>query len=43
MEAGKHAFVEVPAAVTLEECWQFVDTAERTQRHCMMLENVCYG
>ncbi len=43
MRAGKHAFVEVPAAVTLEECWQLVDTAEATQRHCMMMENVCYG
>lgn len=43
MEAGKHAFVEVPAAVTIEEAWQLVDTAERTQKHCAMLENVCYG
>ena len=43
MRAGKHAFVEVPAAVTLEECWQLVDTAEETQRHCMMMENCCYG
>ncbi|MDB6170307.1 MAG: hypothetical protein JWM88_3171 [Verrucomicrobia bacterium] len=43
MRAGKHAFVEVPAAVTLEECWQLVETAEQTQRHCMMLENCCYG
>lgn len=42
MERGKHAAVEVPAAVTLEECWQLVDTAERTRRHCMMLENCCY-
>jgi hypothetical protein len=43
MRAGKHAFIEVPAAVTLEECWQLVDTAEETQRHCMMMENCCYG
>jgi Oxidoreductase family, NAD-binding Rossmann fold len=43
MNRGKHAFVEVPAAVTVEEAWQLVDTAERTQRHCMMMENVCYG
>jgi predicted dehydrogenase len=43
MQAGKHAFTEVPAAVTAEECWQLVDTAEKTQRNCMMLENVCYG
>lgn len=43
MRAGKHAFIEVPAAVTLEECWQLVEVAEETQRHCMMMENVNYG
>ena len=43
MKNGKHAAVEVPAAITLDECWQLVDTAEQTQRHCMMLENCCYG
>mgnify|MGYP001189084440 CR=1 FL=1 len=42
MRNGKHAAIEVPAATTLEECWQLVDTAEQTQRHCMMLENCCY-
>lgn len=42
MENGKHAAVEVPAATTLEECWQLVNTAEKTRRHCMMLENCCY-
>ena len=43
MESGKHAFVEVPAATTIEECWNLVNTAERTQKNCMMMENVCYG
>jgi predicted dehydrogenase len=43
MKNGKHAAIEVPAAITLEECWQLVDTAEQTQRHCLMLENCCYG
>lgn len=43
MLAGKHAYIEVPAATTMEECWQLVDTAEKTQRHCMMLENCNYG
>ena len=43
MQAGKHAFVEVPAATALEDCWRLVDTAERTRRHCVMLENCCYG
>lgn len=42
MNNGKHAAIEVPAALTLEECWQLVDTAEKTKRHCMMLENCCY-
>jgi predicted dehydrogenase len=43
MNKGKHAVTEVPAAVTLDECWQLVDTAEATQKHCMILENCCYG
>jgi hypothetical protein len=43
MLQGKHVAVEVPAAVTMEECWQLVDTSERTRRHCVMLENCCYG
>ncbi|MEO9004120.1 MAG: Gfo/Idh/MocA family oxidoreductase, partial [Ginsengibacter sp.] len=42
MEQGKHVAIEVPAAVTVEECWQLVDTSERTRKHCMMLENCCY-
>ncbi|MFO7865662.1 MAG: Gfo/Idh/MocA family oxidoreductase, partial [Candidatus Aminicenantes bacterium] len=43
METGKHAATEVPAAVTLDECWQLVETAEKTRRHCVMLENCCYS
>lgn len=43
MRAGKHAFVEVPAATDLDGCWELVKTAEATRRHCMMMENVCYG
>jgi len=42
MKHGKHVALEVPAAFTLKECWDLVDTAEETQRHCMMLENCCY-
>ena len=42
MEHGKHVAVEVPAATSLDECWQLVNTAEKTQRHCMMLENCVY-
>ena len=43
MNGGKHAFVEVPAAATLEDCWKLVDTSEKTRRHCLMMENCCYG
>ncbi len=42
MEQGKHVAVEVPAAKTLDEAWQLVETSERTRKHCMMLENCCY-
>ena len=42
MEHGKHAVVEVPAALTIDECWQLVETSENTRQHCMMLENCCY-
>ena len=42
MEHGKHAATEVPAATTLEECWQLVETSERTKKHCVILENCCY-
>ncbi len=42
MEHGKHVAVEIPAAQTIDECWQLVETSERTKKHCMMLENCCY-
>ena len=42
MEMGKHVAIEVPAATSLAECWDLVNTAERTQKHCMMLENCVY-
>lgn len=43
MENGKHTATEVPAAYTLDDCWKLVEVAERTGRHCVMLENVNYG
>ena len=43
MEHGKHVAIEVPSALTLEDCWALVETAERTRRHCYQLENCCYG
>jgi hypothetical protein len=42
MKNGKHACTEVPAAKTLDECWELVETSEKTKKHCMMLENCCY-
>lgn len=42
MKSGKHAAVEVPAALTVDECWKLVETSETTRKHCMMLENCCY-
>ena len=42
MNNGKHAATEVPAALTVEDCWKLVETSEKTRKHCMMLENCCY-
>lgn len=42
MEQGKHVAVEIPAAVTVEDCWKLVETSERTKKHCVILENCCY-
>ena len=43
MKQGKHVATEVPAATTIEECWQLVNMSEKTRCHCIMLENCCYG
>ena len=43
MRAGKHVAVEVPSAFTVDECWELVETSEELERHCMILENCCYG
>ena len=42
MKNGKHAAVEVPAALDIDGCWELVETSETTKQHCMMLENCCY-
>ena len=42
MEQGKHVAIEVPAAMTLDEIWQLINTSERTRKHCMQLENCVY-
>ena len=43
MRAGKHAATEVPAALTLDECWELVETSEKTGKHCIMLEQANYS
>src|SRR5688572_1981625 len=43
MKNGKHAATEVPAAYTVKDCWELVDTSEKTRRHCIMMENCNYG
>lgn len=43
MEKGLHVATEVPIAYTVHENLEILKTAERTQRHCIMLENCCYN
>lgn len=42
MKNGKHAATEVPAAMTLDDCWAIVEEAEKRRRHCLMMENCNY-
>jgi predicted dehydrogenase len=42
MNTGKHVATEVPAAFTLDECWELVETSEKTGRYCIMMENCNY-
>ncbi len=39
MRCSKYVGVEVPAALSIEECWNLVRTHEETRVPCMMLEN----
>ncbi|ADV83284.1 Gfo/Idh/MocA family oxidoreductase [Terriglobus saanensis] len=43
MKHGKDVALEVPGVTTIEDCWKIVKTSEETRKHCMMLENCCYG
>ena len=43
MRAGKHVGVECPIGLTVKDLWELVDTSEQTRRHCIQLENCCYG
>lgn len=42
LRSGKHVATEVPAALTVDECWELVETSEKTGLYCTMLENDCY-
>jgi predicted dehydrogenase len=42
MRSGKWAATEVPAAVTVQQCWDLVTTSEETGMPCMIMENVCF-
>ena len=42
MKNGKHAATEVPAALTISECWQLIEASENTGKHCIMMENCNY-
>jgi predicted dehydrogenase len=42
MECGRHVAVEVPAATSVDDAVRLVQTAEKTRRHCLMLENCIY-
>jgi len=42
MRNGKHAATEVNVGETVDQCWEVVETSEKTKKHCMMLENCCY-
>ena len=39
MRHGIYPAVEVPIALSLDECWDLVNTSEKTGIPCMMLEN----
>lgn len=43
MAAGKETFLEVPAAMSIDDCWALVEASEARQVNCMMMENCCYG
>ncbi len=43
IENRKHCAIEVPCAMTIEDCWRLVEAAERYKVHVIPLENCCYG
>jgi predicted dehydrogenase len=42
MKNGKHTATEVPAAMSVEDCWAMVESAETHKKHCVLMENCNY-
>ena len=42
MKGGKYGATEMPACDGHEEAWELVETAEKTGKHCMLMENYTY-
>ncbi|HYF48430.1 MAG TPA: gfo/Idh/MocA family oxidoreductase, partial [Planctomycetota bacterium] len=42
LKAGKHVLSEVIAACSMDECWELVETTEKTKLTYMLSENYCY-
>jgi hypothetical protein len=42
MKNGKHTATEVPAAMTLDDCWAIVEASEKYRKHCVLMENCNY-
>lgn len=42
MKHDKHAYTELPAAQTIDECWELVETSEKTRKHCVQICSSCH-
>lgn len=42
MKNGKHTATEVPAAMTIDDCWAMVEASEKYRKHCVQMENCNY-
>lgn len=43
LNQGKWVAMEAGGAASLDECWSLVRASEKNGKHCMMIENCCYG
>jgi len=43
MEHDKHVYTQLTAANTIDECWQLVETSERTRKHCTQTSASCHS